>query len=223
VIKPFFIAYFLSFWSMTEQHVLSILQHHLPAQAVAYCLQLWKEKPFTLKITKSRLTKIGDFTSRKDAARPQITLNSDLNPYTFLITYIHEVAHLHVFVSYGNRVEPHGEHWKIEFQRLMTPLFSLDIFPEEVLIPLMDHMENPKASSFADVTLTKALRGFDQHANTNIVLSDLPEGSIFELHGRYFKKGILRRTRVVCNELNSKRSYLVPAEALVTNVQLSLL
>lgn len=208
---------------MTEQQVLSTLRHHLPERAVPYCLQLWQEKPFTLKIAKSRLTKVGDFTSRRNAERPQITLNGDLNPYSFLVTYIHEVAHLFVFLNFSRNTEPHGEHWKYAFRRLMSPMLTPEVFPEEVLIPLMDHMENPKASSFADVTLTKALRSFDADAQTIVILSDVPEGSIFKLHDRYFQKGRLRRTRVLCKEINSKRQYLVPAEAEVTDVQLSLL
>jgi hypothetical protein len=208
---------------MTEQQVRSVLQHHLPEQAVPYCLQLWREKPFTLKIAKSRLTKIGDFTSKRNAVRPQITLNADLNRYTFLVTYIHEVAHLFVFLNFSRNTEPHGEHWKYAFRRLMKPMLTLDVFPEEILIPLMDHMENPKASSFADVTLTKALRSFDAGAHAIVTLSDVPEGSIFKLHDRYFQKGKLKRTRVLCKEISSKRQYLVPAEAAVTDVQLSLL
>ena len=208
---------------MKEDQVLTILEQHLPEQAVPYCLQLWKEKPFTLKLTKSRQTKIGDFTCRKDAVHPRITLNHDLNPYTFLITYIHEVAHLHVFLQYGHRVEPHGEHWKNEFRKLTKPLLVPEIFPDAVLHLLIHHMQNPKASSFADAELTKALRAFDAHTHTSIILSDLPEGSIFHLHGRYFTKGQLRRTRILCKEVNSKRQYLVPADALVSDVQLSLL
>lgn len=207
---------------MTEDQVIPILQHHVPARAFPYCLQLWKEKPFTLKITKTRLTKIGDFTS-KGHARPQITLNGDLNRYSFLITYIHEVAHLFVFLNFSRNLEPHGEHWKYAFRRLMKPMLTPDVFPEEVLIPLMDHMENPKASSFADAVLTKALRSFDPNARDLYILSDIPEGSIFKLHDRYFQKGKLRRTRVLCKELQTKRQYLVPAEAEVTDVQLSLL
>jgi hypothetical protein len=84
-------------------------------------------------------------------------------------------------------------------------------------------MVNPKASSFADSKLTEAFRLFDKNKNHAAVLADLPEGSTFLLQGRYFKKGKLRRTRVVCKELKSKRDYLVPADALVDNVQLSLL
>jgi SprT protein len=192
-----------------EELIRETLQQHLPARAVDYCFQLWQAKPFRLKITKSRQTKIGDFTCRDGAAHPRITLNHDLNPYTFLITYIHEVAHLHVFLEFGHRVEPHGEHWKLAFQKLLNPLRS--------------HMQNPKASSFADTVLTKALRTFDANSHADIVLSDLPEGSMFQLNGRYFKKGKLRRTRILCKEVQSRRQYLVPAEALVSDVQLSLL
>lgn len=208
---------------MKEDQILSILQKHLPDPSIAYCFSLWKERPFHLKVTKSRQTKIGDFTCRHGAAHPRITLNHDLNPFTFLITYIHEVAHLRVFFEFGNRVEPHGDRWKMEFQKLIAPVITPDVFPGKILEPLARHMENPKASSFADVILTKALRSFDKHAQHDIVLSDLPEGSTFNLNGRYFKKGKLRRTRILCKEVNSKRQYLVPAEALVSNVQLSLL
>jgi SprT protein len=208
---------------MTSEKVLTLLHQHLPEKSVAYCYQLWNERPFALKITRSRQTKVGDFTSRSDAMHPRITLNHDLNPYTFLITYIHEVAHLHVFLQYRNRVDPHGNEWKVAFQKLLQPVLTLDIFPEEILSVLIRHVQNPKASSFADSELTRALRNFDKGNNMNIVLSDLPEGSTFHLNGRYFTKGKLRRTRILCKETKSKRHYLVPADALVNNVQLSLL
>ncbi len=208
---------------MTEAEVLNTLQTHLPEKAVDYAFGLWKKKPFKLKLTKSRQTKIGDFTCRHGAVHPRITLNHDLNPFTFLITYIHEVAHLRVFLEFGHRVEPHGERWKSAFQKLLTPVLTSEIFPDKILVPLTKHMKNPKASSFADIALTKVLRSFDETAHADIVLSDLAEGSTFQLNGRYFKKGKLRRTRILCKEVNSKRQYLVPAEALVSNVQLSLL
>lgn len=208
---------------MTDEQVLNTLHKHVPEKAVGYCFLLWKEKPFHLKLTKSRQTKIGDFTCRNDAAHPRITLNHDLSPFTFLITYLHEVAHLHVYLQFGHRVEPHGEHWKKSFQKLLDPVLTPEIFPETILSPLLQHRQNPKASSFADAVLTKALRKFDKNGQHIVVLSDLPEGSTFQLHGRYFTKGTLRRTRILCKEVKSKRQYLVPADALVSNVQLSLL
>ncbi|SKC73101.1 SprT-like domain-containing protein [Ohtaekwangia koreensis] len=208
---------------MKSEKVLDILQAHIPTPAVGYCFDLWKASPFDLKLTKSRQTKVGDFTSKRTKSHPRITLNHDLNPYLFLTTYIHEVAHLKVYLQYGARVDPHGEQWKTTFTDLMLPLLWESVFPEEILHELRRHMVNPKASSFADATLTQAFRKFDKNAHQFAVLSEIPEGSIFKLQGRYFRKGKLRRTRVLCRELNSKRDYLVPAEAQVSDVQFSLL
>ena len=88
---------------MTGNQVFTILQAHVPAAAVEYCFQLWKESPFELKITRSRNTKVGDFTSKGSRSHPRITLNNDLNAFLFLQTYVHEVAHLRVYLSLGNR------------------------------------------------------------------------------------------------------------------------
>ena len=207
---------------MNANQVFTILQTHVPASTLDYCFTLWRASPFELKITKSRQTKVGDFTSRRTKRHPRITLNIDLNAFLFLVTYVHEVAHLRVYLVFGAREDPHGERWKTTFTDLMLPLLWESVFPEEILHALRRHMINPKASSFADTDLTLAFRKFDKNAN-QMVLSQVPDGSIFRLQGRYFKKGKLRRTRVLCRELQSKRDYLVPADALVSDVQLSLL
>lgn len=208
---------------MQEKQVLGILNEHVPPFAVDYSFQLWTQTAFQLKLSKKRESKVGDFTFKSNSAIQRITLNHDLNPYLFLITYIHEVAHLRVHLHYGNRLEPHGTEWKRVFQNLMQPVLKESIFPAEILPILFKHMENPKASSFADRNLTIALRKFDAVHLQHPMVSELPEGSIFKLQGKYFKKGKLKRTRVLCCEIKSKRQYLVPAEATVTDVQLSLL
>lgn len=208
---------------MDAKKVYSILQAHVPPAALAYCYQLWHETPFQLKITRTRQTKVGDFTSRRSALQARITLNHELNPYLFVITYIHEVAHLRVHLHYGNRVDPHGDEWKTCFRSLMRPALTADIFADDILGELDRHMQNPKASSFADTDLTKVLRRYDKNADQYATLSDIPEGSIFRFQGRFFKKGKIRRTRVLCHEVKTKRHYLVPADVLVSSVQLSLL
>jgi SprT protein len=208
---------------MNEEKVYAILRNHVPEQALAYCFGLWKDRPFELKITKTRQSKVGDFTGRKGAKYQRITLNHDLNPYLFLVTYIHEFAHLVVFSGFGNRVDPHGDEWKNTFRHVMSPLLGREIFPPEILYILVRHMANPKASSFADSELTKAFRQFDKNAGQFACLSDIPEGSIFRFQQRFFSKGKLKRTRIICRDLKSKRNYLIPADVLVSNVQLSLL
>lgn len=208
---------------MDPEKIYSILTSHVPQAALPYCFRLWQETPFQLKITRTRQTKVGDFTSKKSIAHPRITLNHELNPYLFVITYIHEVAHLRVHLEFGHRVDPHGEEWKGRFQSLMLPVMNENVFTHDILVELYRHMTSPKASSFADTDLTKTLRRYDKDAANYATLSDIPEGSIFRFQGRFFKKGKIRRTRVLCHEVKTKRHYLVPADVLVSGVQLSLL
>ncbi len=207
---------------MDSKKIENILLQHVPALAAGYCTVLWQELPFDFKLRKSRLSKVGDFTCRSGKT-PQITVNRDLHPYLFLMTYVHEVAHLRVHTARGFRAEAHGEEWKSTFQVLMTPLLRLEIFPEPLLTGLKKHMASPKASSFSDSELTHLFRLMDGREKNTVLLSQIPEGSIFHLHGKWFKKGKLRRTRVLCHEVKTRRQYLVPVDVPVSNAQLALL
>ncbi len=207
---------------MDSEKIESILSHHVPAEAVAYCTNLWQELPFDFKLRKSRLSKVGDFTCRSGYT-PQITINKDLHPFLFLMTYVHEVAHLRVHKAHGFRAEAHGEKWKTTFKELMAPLLSQQIFPEPLLSGIRRHMVSPKASSFSDSELTQLFRSSDAHERSTVLLSHIPEGSVFHLHGKWFRKGKLRRTRVLCHEVKTRKQYLVPADSPVSNTQLALL
>lgn len=207
---------------MTAEKISTLLHHHLPAPAVQYCLQLWREKNFKFKLRRARQSKVGDF-SCKHGQTPQITVNEDLHPYLFLITYVHEVAHLHVHEQYGHKVEAHGEEWKSKFRELLIPVMNTEVFPEKLLKGLKRHMVNPKASTFSDTGMTELLRDADPKWSRATLLSEIPEGSLFGLHGRWFRKGALQRTRVLCLELKTRRKYLVPVDMPVENAQLSLL
>ncbi len=194
----------------------SILEKHIPAKAIGYCVHLWENHPFQFRLRKSRVSKVGDFSCRP-GREPRITINADSHPFLFLITYIHEVAHLHVHKELGWRAAPHGKEWKREFHRLCLPLLQDDIFPPDLGLVLKHHLQNPKASSFSDPALSKALRQYDHHLISATVLADIPEGSEFQIRGRWFTKGKQKRTRVVCRELKSHRNYLIAADAIVGN------
>ncbi|NOT75007.1 MAG: transcription elongation protein SprT [Cyclobacteriaceae bacterium] len=200
----------------------SILEKHLPPAALPYCFQLWQRYPFDFKLRKKRISKVGDFTCHQGKT-PRITINHDSHPYLFLMTYVHEVAHLVVHQQHGWKIEAHGDQWKNTFTQLMAPVLTEDIYPEGLLKVLRRHMADPKASSFSDSTLTHAFRQYDERQKSVTLLSEIPEGSIFGLHGRWFKKGLLKRTRVICREINTKRNYLVPADVPIDSAQLSLL
>jgi hypothetical protein len=207
---------------MDLEKIKLILIQHVPAEAVNYCTTLWQEFPFNFKLRKSRLSKVGDFTCRSGQS-PQITVNRDLHPFLFLMTYVHEVAHLRVHRALGFKAEAHGEEWKSTFQTLMAPMLISEIFPEPLLTGLKRHMVSPKASSFSDTELTQMFRSLNEREKSAVLLSQIPEGSIFHLHGRWFKKGKLKRTRVLCREVKTKRQYLVPIDIPVSNAQLALL
>jgi hypothetical protein len=198
-------------------HLEETFSKHLPPAAIPYCVTIWKDQPFHFKITSSRKTKLGDFRYRKDQKFQTITLNSDLNQYQFLLTFIHEVAHLHAFKKFGFSINPHGREWKSTFQQMMFPFLKEDFFPLDILIPLKKHMRNPKASSAADLFLMKEMSKYDLNNKMmdQVFLSDLKPGTRFIISGRKFEKAETRRTRVVCVEINSGKKFLIALMAKV--------
>ncbi|MBN7814878.1 SprT-like domain-containing protein [Algoriphagus pacificus] len=202
---------------LEASHLEQIFSKHLPPAAISYCLKLWKEQPFHFKVTSSRKSKLGDFRYRRDQKLQTITLNVDLNPYQFLLTYIHEVAHLYTFVKFGFQISPHGKEWKSTFQSLLFPILAEQFFPIDILIPLRKHMKNPKASSAADLFLMKEMSKYDLKKDYSEVtfLSDLKVGSRFLISGREFEKGETRRTRSVCLEIKSGKKFLIAVLAKV--------
>jgi hypothetical protein len=205
---------------MQSADIIAGLSAHIPAAAIQYCAELWRKYPFRLRLSKSRVTKAGDFTCRN--GQFIISLNRDLNPYLFLVTYIHEVAHRVVYEHYGNRCRAHGPEWKQTFQELMNPLLTTACFPEKLLPLLRKHMVNPRASCFSDVKLTGCFMEYDQQPQGLVLLSSLPENTLFQLRSRCFIKGHARRTRFACRDTSTRGLYLIPGQAWVRIVQLPL-
>ena len=200
--------------SHQEEQFLNAFKKHLPEDAVMYCFQLWKQQPFNFFITKNRASKLGDFRYRRDRRIQTITINHNLSPYQFLITYVHEVAHFRAFEKYGMRIKPHGAEWKQTFRELMLPVLSEKVFPKDVYMALLLHMKNPKASTGGDLFLAKTLKAYNAKTTTDTsLLLDLSIGEIFILEGRKFRKDQMRRTRVICEELSTGRKYLISAHA----------
>lgn len=187
------------------------LRQHLPEKALEYCLDLWKRYPFKLILKGSRSTRVGDFCHHGQTG-PVITLNRDLSPFLFLVTYIHEFSHHAVRMVYGNKPLPHGKEWKLAFRTFMKPVMNLNIFPTDLQARLAHHLENPKASSFSDHQLTALFRKYDGAWSSRILVSELSEGTSFNLKGRIFRKGKKRRTRFECLEMKTGRLYLIPAD-----------
>ncbi|HEX8547375.1 MAG TPA: SprT-like domain-containing protein [Cytophagaceae bacterium] len=208
---------------MKQEHLIyHSLKSRVPAQAVDYCYRAWLFKPFKFIITRKRSTKLGDYRYTTVDKSHTITINEDLNIYSFLVTYLHEVAHLRTTVNHGLKVKPHGEEWKFEFQVLMDPLLKEDVFPAEIFNPLRNYIQNPKASSCTDAALLKALRLFDAESK-ELYLSDLALGDTFKFNKRIFKKLEIKRSRALCKDLENGKKYYIPQIALIEQIgQLSI-
>lgn len=190
-----------------------VLSKYLPEHAVISCFELIKAHNVHLKIVNERQTRHGDY--RKGlTGKHEITVNSNLNKYRFIITLIHEIAHLVAFEKFGRNIKPHGQEWKYTFQRLMVPFIRPEIFPNQILPLLARHFKNPTASSDTDAHLARALKLFDERqADINFV-SEVPNGSLFRIkNGRIFQKQGLRVKRYACLEVNSGRMFLFNANA----------
>ena len=170
----------------------------------------WLSKyKFHFKITRSRTSKLGDYRPAHHGNPHRITVNHNLNKYSFLITLTHEVGHLVAWNKYRNKILPHGKEWKEEFRSLLLPFFSLNIFPEDILKCLTNYSLNPKASSCTDLHLVKVLKKYDENSSF-IHLEDIPVKCIFRLrNGREFIKGERIRKRFKCVDVSSKKEYLV--------------
>ncbi len=183
------------------------LQNFIPKAAYDQVAQLLLHDNLVVKIKKERKTRHGDYR-RLPNGKHQITINSNLNTYRFLITLIHEIAHFEAYKTYGKTIKPHGLEWKSVFQHLMLPFIRPEIFPNDVLSLLAMHFKNPKASSDSDPVLALKLKQYDA-PNGKTFIFEVPEGATFRLYnGKLFRKGSKRRTRFECTELASGRLYV---------------
>jgi hypothetical protein len=187
----------------------------LPEHFVEYVTDLFLKSNVKFSIVRSRATKLGDFRAGLNNEKHKITVNGDLNPYSFLVTTLHEFAHLNTFNRYGTRVLPHGEEWKNEFKRLLLPVIDSKELPKEIENALVKSLVNIKASSCTDYHLSKALSKHDKIDPGKALLEEIPPNSPFLLNGREFIKGPLRRKRYVCREVSSNRNFLVSSLAQV--------
>ncbi|MES2680424.1 MAG: SprT-like domain-containing protein [Bacteroidota bacterium] len=185
-----------------------ILRKYVPEQSVALIAEWIIKYDFKLKIKKERSTRLGDYTSPHNGLNHTITINHNLNRYSFLITLVHEVAHLVTYNQYKNTVNPHGKEWKQNFQILIQPFLTTDIFPLEVFSALRMYMKNPAASSCSDMNLLKTLKLHDEQSDI-IFIEYLPPNALFLYNGsRIFQKGERVRKRFKCREISSGSVYL---------------
>ena len=198
-----------------------LISGRVPEASFDYCLSLLTGHRLELVINRPRRTRLGDYSPpRRGRPWHRITVNENLNPYAFLTTLLHEIAHLHVALAFRGRVQPHGPEWKQAFATLLEPVVDNHGLPDDVAAALERMIDNPRASSCTDRDVLAALSRYDAHQPTGLRLDDLPEGSVFRLSsGKVFRHRQRLRTWHRCTELTTRREYRVRGSCLVQVVE----
>lgn len=197
------------------EEIVKKLNPYLP-QGTAPIIAKWiRNTACELRITGSRSSKFGDYRHPYKELGHRISINNDLNVYAFLVTLVHEFAHLKTWEEHRNRVKPHGTAWKTNFRLLMQPFFEMGSFPEDIHAAIMAYLKNPAASSCTDLNLFRTLRRYDpvrdEPSKTHgpVLIEQIPDGQYFLFRGkRLFQKLKKERTRFRCLEVNTQRIYL---------------
>ncbi|MDD4848219.1 MAG: SprT-like domain-containing protein [Bacteroidales bacterium] len=168
-----------------------------------------EDKNLQLVVVNDRVTKLGDFRPMCRLRKyHKITINGGLNPYSFLLTLLHEVAHLYVFEQQGTLVNAHGKAWQQTFSELFSPILEQHLLPDDVHCALLNHFPHPKASSMSDFGLVQVLRKYDNQPDA-LILDELDLNDFFVFHGKMYQKIKKLRSYSICMRLSDKRSFKI--------------
>jgi hypothetical protein len=195
------------------EHPLHVLSTYLPEGAFEPVIQLINHYKVHLTVTRERKSVLGDYRHAVLGTNHKITVNGNLNKYEFLITLLHELAHLLCFEQFRNRVEAHGKEWKAIYGQLLAQFIQLEIFPEDIRKSLQKTLQSPAATANGETALLLVLRRYNPVQKEGvIVLAHLKDGELFmETKGRTFRKIKLRRKRIECIEIATGNVYLFSA------------
>ncbi|RTL60394.1 MAG: hypothetical protein EKK37_06040 [Sphingobacteriales bacterium] len=199
---------------MKKEAPLNALQQFLPSGAYEPVVQYLVQYKVHLTITRQRETLLGDYRNAVDGKNHRISVNGNLNPYAFLVTLLHELAHLLTFDNYGNRVAAHGKEWKNEYSKLLAQFLLHKLFPADVEKALLKSLQNPAATTCGEEHLTRILRKYDvtRKKNGAKLVEELMDGNLFRTKdGRVFKRMEKLRKRYKCIEIRTGAVYLFNA------------
>jgi SprT protein len=185
------------------------LQDYLPPGTYEPVLAWLRQYKVHLTVARERKSILGDYRHRTHHEHHRISVNGNLNSFAFLITLLHEIAHLVTFEQFGNKVPSHGREWKTIYGRFLQEFLIKKVFPPDIEIELLQSLKNPAASSCAEDGLLRVLRKYDTHGNGHRLVEELPLQTLFRTSdGRIFQKGIQLRKRFKCVEVKTGKVYL---------------
>lgn len=197
-----------------------VLEKYVPADAAPIISRWIDYFQCEFKVSKGRNSKFGDYRPPFRGKGHRISVNYNLNPYAFLVTTVHEFAHLLTWNEHKQKAKPHGQEWKDNFKKMMRPFFNMHIFPPELNRAIISYLNNPAASSCSDLDLFRALKQYDIRSTDTVTVELLPVNSLFQMkNGRVFRKELQIRKRYRCVEIKTGLVYLFNPLAEVTHLQ----
>lgn len=188
---------------------LSTLQSFLPPATFSYVMQYLQHYKVHLTITRERKTVLGDYRFAVNGLNHRISINGNLNPYAFLITLLHELAHLVAFIKFGRNIAAHGGEWQQTYSEILGEFLAINAFPQDIAAEVKLTMRRPAAGSCAEDGLLRVLRKYDEGNDTKQLVEDIPENQLFITDdGRMFQRGKQLRKRIRCTEIKTGRIYL---------------
>jgi hypothetical protein len=185
------------------------LEKFLPPGTYDAVLQYLQFYKVHLTVARERKSILGDYRHQTDHDNHRISVNGNLNSFSFLVTLLHELAHLLAFEQYGNKVAAHGREWKMICGKLLEQFVQNKTFPADIEWELMRSLKNPAATSCAEDGLIRVLRKYDDEKSHHRLVEEIPENDLFRCtDGRVFKKGQKMRKRFKCVEVKTGKVYL---------------
>ena len=191
------------------EHPLNALNAYLPDGAFEPVVALINQYKVHLTVTKARKSVLGDYRHAFQGANHKISVNGNLNKYEFLITLLHELAHLLCYEQYRNRVDAHGKEWKNIYGHLLAQFIQQGLFPNDIKKVLSKTLLNPAATANGETKLLLVLRKYNEIKKVGVALvAHIAEGILFEsLNGKIFRRGKKRRIRIECVEVATGQVY----------------
>lgn len=185
------------------------LQSFIPQGSYEAVMEYLHQYKVHLTITRERKSVLGDYRFAVNGKNHRISVNGNLNKYAFLITLLHELAHLVAFIKHGNRIASHGREWKTTYGEILNRFVVLKIFPQDIEKEIKISMKNPAAGSCAEDGLLRVLRNHDVVKKGDKLVEEIAPGALFKTEdGRVFKRGEQLRKRIRCQEIKTGRIYL---------------
>jgi hypothetical protein len=191
-----------------EKTSFDALKNYLPEGSFEMVMPLILKHRVHLVVTRERATKLGDYTNAYSNKNHRISVNGNLNRFAFLITLLHEMAHLLAFEAYGLKIEPHGREWKNTFGQLLKVFLEAGIFPADVAAELSKIVHNPPATTSGEEGLQRVLKQYNTGASIFIAVEELEAGSYFIYRRKLYERGELVRKRIKCTHYHTGKQYL---------------